>query len=134
MKRIYLLCFVGLIVNISCFSQLRQILVNDTSFVLVPIERIKKANEIFVKSEACDSILSKSEDMERLLNTTIKKQEEIIAQYDSLVSVKEVQLNLSTQVVTIQQTDIDKKTKTITWLKIGWISTSVVLILVAIIF
>ena len=132
MKSVLLTCFIGLILNISGFSQLRQTRLNDSLFVLVPIDNIRAANTIFIKYEYANEKLLQYDHINRLYELNDIALANQVATYDSLVKVLDKKYLLKEEEMKVQNYRLQKQVNTVNKYKLGMAATVSIAILYAI--
>lgn len=123
MKRVLLICLIGLTLSISGFSQLRQTLLNDSLFVLVPIQKIKVANTLFLKYSFLNDQVTEYKSITRLYETHIAGLLREKTSYDSLVKVLDKKYEASNKLISIQTTQVNHLNKNLHRYKLGLVGT-----------
>jgi hypothetical protein len=95
-------------------------------FVLVPIQNIETANKLFVERDQFQEEISLYNDISRAYEQTIYNISRQASTYDSLVTVKQSQINLYKRLGTVSEDMIFSQKKKIRHLRWGLTGTIVV--------
>ena len=111
---------------------MRQTRLNDSLFILVPIDNIKAANTLFVKYEYANEKLLQYDHINRLYELNAVALASQVATYDSLVKVLDKKYFLKEEQMNIQNYRLQKQVNTVNKYKIGMVATISVTIIYAI--